>query len=104
MSTRPRKTQPKSLMRNIGEFFGHIVEGVKSSPVGGNPSRPAPSAEVPAPSASQRVVREHVQEQEVETPQGKVVLRRRIIDEVEPPRPAGGLGERDERGQKQPSG
>ena len=37
MSTGPRhnqagSNQPKSLMRNLGEFFGHIVEGVKSTP------------------------------------------------------------------------
>lgn len=89
MSTGPRHNQaspnpPKSLMRNLGEFFGHIVEGVKSGPEGGNPRAPAPPASTHMPAAPSSVAREHVQEQEIHTPQGKIVLRRRIIDEVEP--------------------
>ena len=92
MSTRPRHnqarpSQPKSLMRNLGEFFGHIVEGVKSTPEGGNPHPPVVSGSTQIPAAPSSVVREHVREQEIQTPQGKIVLRRRIIDEVEPPRP-----------------
>jgi hypothetical protein len=100
MSTRPRHgnqqsrpNQPKSLMRNLGEFFGHIAHGVKSQPQGDIPTPPA-SSPAHSPAATDqtetkgptRVVREHVQEQEIQTPQGKMVLRRRIIDEVEPPR------------------
>jgi len=73
-------------MRNLGEFFGHVVKGVKSDP--NAPAAPEtaetnPGDANPEPS---RVVRRQVQEQEVLTPEGKVVLRRTIIDEVEPPR------------------
>ncbi len=62
----------KSLMRNLGEFFGHIAKGVQT-PVG--PQR--------------TVVRKEVQEETRETEGGPVVLRRTIIEEVEvnPPKP-----------------
>jgi hypothetical protein len=85
MSPRPPHKPSKSLMRNLGEFFGHIAAGVKSTPTpgGGNPQESGNPAPTDGPT---KVVREQVQEQEVHTPQGKMVLRRRIIDEVEPPR------------------
>lgn len=62
----------KSLMRNLGEFFGHIARGVQT-PVG--PQR--------------TVVRKEVQEETRETDRGPVVLRRTVIEEVEvnPPKP-----------------
>jgi hypothetical protein len=75
----PPPHPPKSLLRNLGEFFGHIAEGIKR-PAGEVPA--TPSVENPPPP---KIVREQVEEREVHTPQGKLVLRRRIIDEVEPP-------------------
>lgn len=72
----PQPGSPKpSLMRNLGAFFGHIAQGVRT-PI--EPAKPQP-----------RVVREQVQEQEVHTPDGKIVLRRRVIDEVLPGGEAG---------------
>jgi hypothetical protein len=77
----------KSLFHNLGEFFGHIAHGIKSDPpaapsgalrlpqVGANPAAPAPPP-------SGQVVRQETQERQVLTPQGKLVLRRTIIDEV----------------------
>ena len=54
----------KSIARSLGEFFGHIVQGVKT-----DPAAPASRREV------NRVVREE--------DQGEVILRRTVIDEVE---------------------
>ncbi len=60
-------------MRNLGEFFGHIAKGLRT-----DPSKP------PAP--PQKVVtRQTVEEETRETPQGPVVLRRTVIEEVELP-------------------
>jgi hypothetical protein len=78
MTPRPPKPvgqPPKSLLRNLGEFCGHIAHGIRT-PVDAAPKTPANE---PA-----KVVREQVQEREVQTPQGKIVLRRRIIDEIAP--------------------
>lgn len=64
-------------MRSLGEFFGHIAQGVKT------PARPA------ADEPQRRVIRETVEEEQRDSPQGKVTLRRTIIEEVElPPRNA----------------
>lgn len=70
MTTPPPR---KGLMRNLGEFFGHIAQGVRT-PVG--PQR--------------TVLRKEVQEETRQTESGPVVLRRTIIEEVEvrPPEPA----------------
>jgi hypothetical protein len=57
----------KSLLRSLGEFFGHIAHGIKT-----DPSKP-------------RVVRKTVEHEQRDTPQGPVVLRRTIIEEVELP-------------------
>ena len=66
--------QRKTLMRSFGEFFGHIAKGFTS------PVKPARS--------ESKVVRQEVQEHNVDTPQGPITLRRTTIDEVElPPRP-----------------
>ncbi len=51
----------KSLMRNLGEFFGHIVRGFRADP------------------GRRKVLRRTVQEER----RGDVVLRRTTIDEVE---------------------
>jgi hypothetical protein len=55
-----RKSTDKSLMRNLGEFFGHVWKGVKTDP-------------------SKQVIRTDVEEDD----RGDMVLRRTIIDEVE---------------------
>jgi hypothetical protein len=91
-------------MRSLGEFFGHVAQGVRTPAVGGGagidagpvaPSVGPPAAGVPAAAPERRVVRETVEEEERETPQGKVTLRRTIIEEVELPHPPppGGSGQ-----------
>ncbi len=81
-SQHPRR--PKSLLHNLGEFFGHIAHGVTSDPHA--PKEPqsaenqAPASPPPAPPAS--VVRQQTHEQHVQTPEGTLILRRTIIDEV----------------------
>lgn len=56
----------KPLMRSLGEFFGHIVKGIRSDP--GSPER--------------REVRRTTEE---ETRDDGVVLRRTTIEEIELP-------------------
>lgn len=53
-------------MRNLGEFFGHIVKGVKSDPRN-NPAK------------RKQVVRKNVEEEQ----RGDVILRRTTIEEIE---------------------
>ena len=55
----------KPLMRNLGEFFGHIIKGVRTDPE----KQPA----------HKQVINKEVQEQEDE----KMILRRTTIDEIE---------------------
>lgn len=55
----------KPLMRNIGEFFGHILKGIKTDPA--------------KPPGRKQVISKEVQEQENEN----MILRRTTIDEVE---------------------
>jgi len=62
MAGDPGKPPKKSLMRNLGEFFGHVVRGVKSDPGG-----------------EREVVSKKVEEED----HGKVVLRRTTIEEIE---------------------
>lgn len=69
-------------MRSLGEFFGHIAHGVKT------PAPSSTSAPASSPDPNRRVVRQSVEEEERVTPQGKVVLRRTVIEEVELPRPS----------------
>lgn len=64
-------TEKKTLARSIGEFVGIIAEAVKT--------------DVTAPKPV--VVREEVQEKVVETENGKITLRRRVVDEVEAAKP-----------------
>jgi len=63
----------KSLSRSLGEFFGHIWKGVQE-PVGGA----APQIEFQ---------REETTEQVRETEQGKVIVRRTVVEELEIPTP-----------------
>jgi hypothetical protein len=66
-------------MRSLGEFFGHIVHGIKTDPskgAGGPEGEPA-----------RTVTRQTVEEETRQTPEGPVVLRRTIIEEVELPKP-----------------
>lgn len=58
----------KTLMRSIGEFFGHVAKGVRTDP-------------------TKKVVRKEVEVEERDTPEGKVVLRRTIVEEVEVAKP-----------------
>lgn len=57
----------KSLMRSIGEFFGHVKRAVKS----------------PAPKGERIEIRREVETEERDTPRGKVTLRRTTIEEIE---------------------
>ncbi len=62
----------KSTMRSLGEFFGHILKGVRSQPQ----------------KRAHTLVSKQVQEERRD--EGKVTLRRTIIEEIEvnqkPPR------------------
>ena len=58
----------KPLMQSLGEFFGHVWQGVKTDP-------------------AKQVVRHEEEVETRETKDGKVVLRRTIIEEVEIKRP-----------------
>jgi hypothetical protein len=66
----------KPLMRALGEFVGHIAKGITT-----DPSKPA---------ATRQTVRERVEEETRETPEGKVILRRTTIEEIEVRRDEGG--------------
>ncbi len=59
------KRQNKSLMRNLGEFFGHITRGVKSDPAKGK---------------GRKV---EVNRETEERREGNMILRRTTIDEIE---------------------
>ena len=54
----------KPLMRNLGEFFGHIIKGVRAD-TGKKPAR-------------KQVIKKEVQEQEDEN----MILRRTTIEEI----------------------
>jgi hypothetical protein len=71
-----RSKAPKSILRSLGEFFGHIAHGVRTDP--GKPGAAAPPP---------RVVRQVTEEETRETPQGKVILRRTTIEEIVVPKP-----------------
>lgn len=62
--------KPKSLMRNLGEFFGHIARGVK--------------ADAAKSTTQKHEVHREVEEREETTPDGrKVTVRRTTIEEIE---------------------
>ncbi len=70
--------QPKkSLARNLGAFFGNVLQGFRE--------------DVTPKRTSDRLVlkREVVEDAPVETPSGKVTLRRTVVEEVEIERPMG---------------
>jgi hypothetical protein len=71
MAAPPNSPKDKSLLRNLGEFFGHIAHGIKT-----DPAKP------------RTVTKKTIEHESRDTPQGKVVLRRTIIEEVELPPPA----------------
>ena len=71
----------KTIARSLGEFFGHIWKGVKTDP----------KAITKTGDGGVRVkVGERHEEEVRETPQGKVTIRRTIIEEVDLPRPEAG--------------
>lgn len=63
MTARPDKSPQKSLARNLGEFFGHIIKAAKSQPT------------------TRKTVSRSVEERQ----EGNVVFRRTIVDEIEVP-------------------
>lgn len=68
----------KSTMRALGEFFGHVIKGVKT-----DPAKVAPAA-----------TRTRIEEESRQTPAGRVVLRRTIIEEIVlPPQEPKGQGD-----------
>ena len=59
----------KSIMRSLGEFFGHVARGISTDP---------------AATARRTVVREQTSEREQTLADGqRVILRRTVVDEVE---------------------
>lgn len=66
-----RGAKDKSLARSLGEFFGHIRAGIKA--------RPTDARE-------RREVSRTVDEETVDSPRGKVTLRRTVIEEIDLPR------------------
>ena len=80
---RPKTT----FLRNLGQFFGHIAHGIATPAQG---QRPVPQqgaarqSQAPFKQPPPAMVRRETHEQQVVTPQGKMVLRRTIIDEVRP--------------------
>ncbi|GAB4385568.1 MAG: hypothetical protein Kow0022_11970 [Phycisphaerales bacterium] len=72
MATHEEK--PAGLMRSLGRFFGHVAAGVRSSP-------------------QRREISRDVEERQVETPSGRVTLRRTVIEEIEIERDSDESGE-----------
>lgn len=70
----------KTLARNLGEFFGHIWQGVKADVVAPPPARSVEDGQA-------RVVDRHRQESfERDERDGKIILRRTVVEEVELPK------------------
>ena len=61
----------KPLMRSLGEFFGHIVRGIRADPT-------APAREQD-PTPRRTIVRQEVRQED----RGNMILRRTTIEEVE---------------------
>lgn len=74
----------KPLMRLLGEFVGHIAHGVKAEPGGGGVGGVGGGG-----GGVKREVKREVSEETRETAQGKVVLRRTTIEEIELRPPTG---------------
>ncbi len=69
------QNREKSTMRSLGEFFGHIMRGVRT-----DPERALGRRVIPGKTFTEVETRE--------TPAGRVVLRRTIVEEVVlPPAP-----------------
>jgi len=67
---RPAKDQTP-LMRALGQFFGEVWKGVQSDPRAATLGEPG-----------NETSRRRVEEREVETDQGRVILRRTTIEEI----------------------
>jgi hypothetical protein len=77
----------RSLMFNLGAFFGNVARGF-TAPVDGGADSQADRPGAPSPKTPPTtVVRTDVQEQVVNTDRGPLTLRRTVIDEVVPPAP-----------------
>jgi len=63
----------KSLSRSLGEFFGHIWKGVQTP--------------VDPPPPQKQILKHETTEQARETEQGKVIVRRTVVEELEIPTP-----------------
>lgn len=76
------ESPPQTILRSLGQFVGHIVDGIKSDP---DVPQGAPAAPSPLPAAPPQsvVVKHEVEEQTRQTPQGVVRVRRTVIEEVE---------------------
>ena len=75
MGSKPEKPD-KSLMRSLGEFFGHIARGVKT------PVNAPPSTHPSTPPPNTRQVKKEVEEETRETPTGRLTLRRTTVEEI----------------------
>jgi len=77
MDERPKK----SLARNLGAFFGNVLQGFRE--------------DVTPKRTSDRLVLKHevAEDAPTETPSGKVTLRRTVVEEVEIERPTGAESE-----------
>lgn len=80
------QSPPNSLLRNLGEFFGHIVHAVKNDPDAPAQRDDAATTNTEESTHVRTTVEEHV------SPDGKVVLRRTTIDEVVKKDPNGANG------------
>lgn len=65
----------KTLSRSLGEFFGHIWKGVQEPVEGAGPH------------PEKQILRQETTEQVRETEQGKVIVRRTVVEELEIPTP-----------------
>lgn len=66
-----------SLLRNIGQFVGHIAHAVKADPtLPDQPPAPASTPEQQPPAAVRTTVEERI------SPDGTLILRRTTIDEI----------------------
>lgn len=82
MEAPPPPPEPPTLLRSLGQFFGHIVDGIKSDPDAPD-AQPSAGPALPDPVPSQAVVVKHeIDERTRHTPQGVVRIRRTIIEEV----------------------
>src|SRR5262245_34323528 len=67
-SPMPRPRNDPSLMRSLGQFFGEVWKGVASDPA--------------KLRRQGRVTKRHVEQKSVDTPDGKLILRRTTIEEI----------------------